>query len=108
MIGAMQRVEIWKSRALWRTLSSKERQTLVYRLTSLVRPNPRDVARKDWGPYLIRKSENDLLIWTIETEELKVEAPYGKIGLDEYFEPLLYMAATEKFNAKTLAGKLSV
>jgi hypothetical protein len=34
-------------------------------------------------------------------------AQYQRIRLDEYFEPLAYVAVTDRLNAKALAGKLS-
>jgi len=107
-VESMSRIEIWKCKPSWRALPVNKRQTVFHDLATLVKHAFPEHGQENGGPYVIQNTEAAFLIWTTELEEGVTAVRYESIRLDKYFEPLAYVAVTNKLDARVLATKLSV
>jgi hypothetical protein len=104
----MIRIEIWKSKPSWHVGARNEKEMIIKRLARVVEATLPIGAQQDGGPFVIKQAEGVLLVWAWGVDEIESVVESTSIGLNEYFEPLTYMAATGNRTAKALAEKLAV
>lgn len=100
------RIEIWRSKPLWRNKDTNERKRLFVAFTQAVQAHEAEAGSAENGPFLIEKTEWSLLIWMSppsgSSRAVKVVA-----DIAVYFEPMLFVSLNDHLTLTGLVEKLS-